>query len=67
VTWRTEQSADVSGGLTDEKIWNELSLALIINRHCAEYIDDDVVSQELWRVWHATRLPWELDFPPEWE
>lgn len=58
--WHAGKCVEVSGGLTDEFIWNELSLGLIINRHCSEAWDDDLVSQELWRVWRATRLPWEI-------
>ncbi len=70
--WSVGECVEVSGGgLTDEYIWNELSLALIINRHCSEVWSDDQVSSELWRVWNATRLPWEIvnfdEVADEWE
>jgi hypothetical protein len=62
MAWRLGDSRQVAGRLTDEKIWRELSLGLLINRHCAECIDDDEVSRELRRVWKEQRhlLPWSL-------
>jgi hypothetical protein len=50
----------VSGGLTDAKIWNELCLGLVINRHCSEFFDDETVSKELRRIWATYWLPWEI-------
>jgi hypothetical protein len=58
--WQTVVSRNVSGGLTDEHIWQELSLGLVINRHCAEFFDDDLVSRELRRIWATHWLPWEI-------
>jgi hypothetical protein len=58
--WQAADSRDVSGGLTDEKIWRELALGLVINRSVPDYIDDDTVSRELWRVWATYWLPWQI-------
>lgn len=60
MAWRPGNSREVAGRLTDEKIWRELSLGLLINRHCPEFFDDDEVSRELRRVWADQRhlLPW---------
>jgi hypothetical protein len=53
-------SRDVGGGLTDEKIWRELALGLVINRSVPDYIDDDTVSKELRRIWATYWLPWHI-------
>jgi hypothetical protein len=58
--WQAADSRDVSGGLTDEKIWRELSLGLVINRRCPEFFTDDEVSQELRRIWATYWLPWQI-------
>jgi hypothetical protein len=58
--WQAADSRNVSGGLTDAKIWNELCLGLVINRHCSEFFDDDTVSKELRRIWATYWLPWEI-------
>jgi hypothetical protein len=58
--WQAADSHDVSGGLTDETIWRELSLGLVINRSVPDYIDDHTVSRELWRVWFSYWLPWQI-------
>jgi hypothetical protein len=60
--WTIGDVQQVAGRLTDERIWKELALGLLINRHCAEYIDDDTVSRELRRAWvsHRRHLPWSI-------
>ncbi len=37
---------------TSEWAWHWLCLGLLINRHCPEAFDDDVVERELHRVWN---------------
>jgi hypothetical protein len=60
--WTIGDAQQVAGRITDEKIWRELSLGLLINRHVADCIDDDTVSNELRRVWniHRYHLPWSV-------
>jgi hypothetical protein len=48
------------GPTGDELIWKEFSLGLLINRHCADFWYDEVVSQELRRARRELKLPWEL-------
>lgn len=56
---------------SDEWIWREYSLFLLINRHCGEYLTDDEVSEALWKVRQRIPLPFEdrkevpNDDPPE--
>ena len=58
--WQAAVSQNVGGGLTDEKIWRELALGLVINRTVPDYIDNDTVSKELRRIWATYWLPWEV-------
>jgi hypothetical protein len=51
---------DSKGNLTSsipecERIWNALRLALLINAHCAEFIDDEDVREHLYHVWKEQR------------
>ncbi len=38
-----------------ERQWHWLSLGLLINRHCAEFIDDEDVREHLKKVWTEQR------------
>lgn len=60
--WTIGDVQQVAGYITDEKIWKELSLAMVINRSCPEFFDDDTVSKELRRVWniHRHHLLWSV-------
>ncbi len=40
-------------GLKDQDIYERMALYLIVNRHVADFMDDDLVSAELWRVWET--------------
>ncbi len=48
---------------SDQWRWWWLSLGLLINRHCAEAHDNDVVSDHLDQVWTTQRhmLPFYVD------
>ncbi|MGD0418460.1 MAG: hypothetical protein ABSA68_02585 [Xanthobacteraceae bacterium] len=56
----TETEVHHIGPSGDELIWREFSLALTINRHVADYFDDETVSQHLRHVAAQHRLPWEM-------
>jgi hypothetical protein len=46
--WETARTVNVPLPITgDEKIWAGLSLCMMINRHCAEFYDDNEVSSIL--------------------
>jgi len=60
--WQT--AADVTlppfvGYETDEWIFREYSLFLLINRHVADCIDDDTVSRALHKLRERMPLPFE--------
>jgi len=57
--WTNSEVHEI-GPTGDELIWKEYSLDLVINRHCAEFWDDEIVSQELRRAKREQKLPWEL-------
>ena len=38
--------------LTDQEIFEQMALYLVINRSVPDCFDDDLVSSELWRVWN---------------
>jgi hypothetical protein len=44
---------------TDEWIWWQYSLFLLINRHCPDFFDDDVVSEHLQHVRANIPLPYD--------
>lgn len=57
--WTHSESHEI-GPVGDELIWKEYSLGLVINRHCVEFWDDGVVSDNLRFVRRKYKLPWEL-------
>lgn len=57
--WSNSEAHEI-GPVSDELIWQEYSLGLLINRHCAEFWDDEIVSQELRYVRRTQKLPWEI-------
>lgn len=48
---------------SDAWVWHWLTLALLVNRHVPDAFDDDLVSQELDRVWHEQkyRIPFYVE------
>ncbi len=46
----------------DEKIWALYSLCLVCNRHVAEFMDDDEVSEALNKMAELLPLPFGFDF-----
>jgi len=46
-----------------EQMWRWLSLGLLVNRHCAEFIDDEIIAEHLRHVWATQRdqLPFCTD------
>jgi hypothetical protein len=46
-----------------ERQWHWLCLGLLINRHCAEFIDDEDVCANLDRVWktHQHLMPFSTE------
>jgi hypothetical protein len=57
--WTNSESHEI-GPTGDELIWREYPLGLLINRHCAKFWDDEIVSQELRNVSRTQKLPWEI-------
>lgn len=66
--WRQERSVTSSGQFvldngeideTDEFIWRMYSLFLLINRHVAECVDDDTVSNALRHMRTKVPIPFE--------
>jgi hypothetical protein len=47
-----------SEGKTDQEMWDELALGLVVNRTVPQYLADRVNS-ELRRVYETYPLPWE--------
>ena len=60
--WRTVASVTVRNGPpreSDQWIFEKYALFLIINRHCADCMDDDTVSDALRKVRERIELPFE--------
>jgi len=55
--WQCGGAVNLADANSDGAIWARLSLALLINRHCAEFWDDDTVSRQLQRL-RNLRMPW---------
>lgn len=61
--WKTARRATVPRPdfprESDGWIWSRYSLYLLINRHCAEFMDDDTVSSALHKVRENIELPYD--------
>ena len=44
----------------ESEIWEEMALALIFPRHIPEWIDDQTISDWIWRTIANEKLPWEV-------
>jgi len=49
--WTSEHIVNVDNLPSGARKWWLMSLAMLINRHCPDYFDDDLIESELHRVW----------------